>query len=182
MALEALLESRRFLQIGSYGPGPPQAAKSGNVGLRSNVQGSQECSRLWRASLICRIRHEEPTGSVSICEWVFRYQVEASCDFSAMDTSRLMRWRGRYDGRDPSHWHHRVDAGMKRLRESPLRGREIHRTPAVRAHASLTDDIAFVGITTGVNEPIHKLIQRGRKVDCHEGKLIHSPILSRLGL
>jgi hypothetical protein len=35
---------------------------------------------------------------------------------------------------------------------------------------SFTDDIGFVGIASGVNKPIHKLIQRGRKGDCHKKK------------
>ena len=47
---------------------------------------------------------------------------------------------------------------------------------------SFTDDIGFVGIASGVNKPIHKLIQRGRKGNCHKQKVIHSGILSRLGL
>jgi hypothetical protein len=33
-----------------------------------------------------------------------------------------------------------------------------------------------------VNKPIHKLVQRGRKGNYHEQKVIHSGILSRPGL
>ena len=46
----------------------------------------------------------------------------------------------------------------------------------------LTDDISFVGITTGVDETIHKPVQRRRKGDCHADMVIHSRILSRPGL
>ena len=60
-------------------------------------------------------------------------------------------------------------------------GRFIELLPFEHAQ-SFTNDIPFVGITTGVNEPIHKLVQRRRKGDCHADMVIHSGILSRPGL
>ena len=45
-----------------------------------------------------------------------------------------------------------------------------------------TDNIAFVGITTGVDETIHKLVQGGRKGDGHGRIIARSRVLSRPGL
>ena len=60
-------------------------------------------------------------------------------------------------------------------------GRFVELLPFENAQG-FTDDIAFVGVTTGVDKTIHKLIQRGRKGNCHEKILARSQILSRSGL
>ena len=60
-------------------------------------------------------------------------------------------------------------------------GRFVELLPFENAQG-LTDHIAFVGITTGVDETVHKLVQRGRKGDCHGETIVRSRILSRSGL
>jgi len=46
----------------------------------------------------------------------------------------------------------------------------------------LANDIAFIGVTSGMDETIHKLIQCRRQGDSYGIILSHSQILSRLGL
>jgi hypothetical protein len=46
----------------------------------------------------------------------------------------------------------------------------------------LANHIAFIGVTTGVNKTIHKLIQRGRKGNCHGKKPSSQPDFVQIGI
>jgi hypothetical protein len=60
-------------------------------------------------------------------------------------------------------------------------GRFIELLPFEHAQG-LAEDIAYVGITTGVDETIHKLVQCGRKGDCHGKIIARNRVMSRPGL
>ena len=54
--------------------------------------------------------------------------------------------------------------------------------PAQTLQLQKGDHIAFVGVTTRVDKTIHKLIQRGRKGNCHVGKLARPPDFVQIGI
>jgi hypothetical protein len=62
-----------------------------------------------------------------------------------------------------------------------LKGRRLIELLPFQDAERLPDDLAFVRVTPGVDEPVHKLVQRRRKGDGHAGKIAFRGIMSRSG-
>lgn len=72
--------------------------------------------------------------------------------------------------------------GINALQDSGFEGGRFVEFLPFKHSQGLTDDIGFVGITTGMDESIHELVEFGRQRDCHGETIVCSRILSRPGL